>query len=141
MPTRLLALFCTVLLAASGLAGVALHVCQSMGGVAVGDCDCEKQASHEDHASHGAHHAHGQGEHRLDAQPCCSVELTEASPAVATFEASTLRVDDAPIAFVGLTGPVAPSSRLACDPALLRERAPPNVHGPPIFVRNCSFLN
>ncbi len=30
---------------------------------------------------------------------------------------------------------------LAYDPGLFRERAPPNVHGPPIFIRNCSFLN
>ena len=140
MRTRLLALFLSIPLAAAGVAGVALHVCQSMGGVAVGDCDCERQSAHAAHGEHGAHAHHVPGP-KLEGKPCCSVELTEASAVVATHEASTLRVDDAPVAFVGLTGSVVPSSRLACDPALLRERAPPNVHGPPLFVRNCSFLN
>ena len=143
MRRRLLALLLSIPLAATGAAGVALHVCQSMGGAALGDCDCEKQsghAAHTEHAEHGAHAHHASGP-KLEGQPCCSIELTEASRVVATHEASMLRVEDAPIAFVGLTNTPALQSRFACDLGLLRERAPPNIHGPPLFVRHCSFLN
>jgi hypothetical protein len=38
MRKQLLALMISVPLVASGAAGVVLHVCQSMGGVVVGDC-------------------------------------------------------------------------------------------------------
>ncbi len=140
MQRRLFALLLSIPLAATGFAGMALHVCQSMGGIAVGDCDCEKQSGHEAHAEHGAHAHHAPGS-KLEQQPCCTVELTEASHVVATHEASALRVDDAPVVFLGLTGSMAPKSRIACDQSLLRERAPPDVHDPPLFVRNCSFLN
>lgn len=140
MRSRLLAMLLSVPVAASGAAGVALHVCQSMGGVAVGDCDCEKQADHGSHADHSAHAPH-EAAQKIQGQPCCSVELTKASAVVATHEASTLRIEDAPVAIVGLSHPPVPRSRLVGDPGLLRERAPPNVHGPPLFVRNCAFLN
>jgi hypothetical protein len=140
MPKRLLALLFSVPLAASGVAGVALHICQSMGGIAAGDCDCEMQTAHAGHGQHATHRHQVPGP-KLQGHPCCTVTLTEASPAVATHEASTVRVDDAPVAFIGLRESSQPKSRLACNLDLLRERAPPNIHGPPLFVRHCSFLN
>lgn len=140
MPVRLLSVLFSVLLAASGVAGVALHVCQTMGGVAVGDCDCETQAAHTGHPDHGAHAQSAPGP-KLETQPCCSVELTDANSVVAINEASGLQVDDAEIAFAGLVGDSVPKSQLACVHGLLRERAPPDIHDPPIFIRNCSFLN
>lgn len=140
MPKRLLALLFSVPLAASGVAGVALHVCQAMGGIAEGNCDCETQAAHADHGDHASHPHHAPAP-KLEGHPCCSVTLTEASAAVATHEAPTIRVDDAPVVLVGVSGSSTARSRLACNFGLLRERAPPNVHGPPLFIRHCSLLN
>jgi len=127
-------------LVASGAAGVMLHVCHSMGGVLVGDCGCETQAHHGSHAGH-ARHAAEEAPAQLRTQPCCTQELSNANQLVATQEVSWQQVDEATVALVdpGYVG--APSSRELCDLGLFRERAPPNVHGPPIFIRNCSFLN
>ncbi len=140
MPKRLLALVFSVPLLASGVAGVALHVCQSMGGIAAGDCDCAKQATHAHNGEHVAHAHHAPGP-KVESQACCSTTLTEASLVVATHEASTLRVDKAPVAITSLCKAHAPISRLASGSALLRERAPPTHHGPPLFIRHCAFLN
>jgi hypothetical protein len=139
MRRRLLALVLSIPLVASGAAGVMLHVCHSMGGLVVGDCNCEKQAQHGDHAGHRA--AAHKAASKLQKQPCCTVELSSTSQLVATQEVSWQQVDEATVALVGATDGGIASSRLACDPALLRERAPPNIHGPPIFIRHCSFLN
>jgi len=143
MRRQLLALLLSIPLAASGVAGVVLHVCQSMGGVVVGNCDCEKLAHHGDHADHGkgASHAAHKAETKLQPQPCCTVELSNTSQLVATQEVLTPRVDEASFAVVASTDGSIATSRQVCDSGLFRERAPPNIHGPPIFVRNCSFLN
>jgi len=143
MRRRLLALLLSVPLVASGGASVVLHVCQSMGGVVVGDCDCEKQAHHGDHAGHGegASHAAHQADTKLQTQPCCTVDLSNASQLVATQEAFSPRVDEASATVVASTDRAVVASRQVCDLGLFRERAPPNIHGPPIFVRHCSFLN
>lgn len=143
MPRRFFALLFSVFLAASGATGVVLHVCQSMGSVAVGGCDCEmpqEHASHSSHGSHGTHAAHDAA-HKLEAQPCCTIEMVDALPLLGTHEASTLQVDDAMVAVAGSRDAIVARSRIVCDLALLRERAPPSVHGPPLFIRNCSFLN
>ena len=143
MRRRLLALLLSVPLVASGAAGVVLHVCQSMGGVVVGDCDCEKQADHGAHADHSesAKHAAHEARHKLQAPPCCTVERSNAGELLATNEASAPQVDEASVALVGVADGSIITSRHVCELGLFRERAPPNVHGPPIFVRNCSFLN
>jgi hypothetical protein len=143
MRKQLLALLVSVPLVASGAAGVVLHVCQSMGGVVVGDCDCEKQAHHGDHAGHGegASHAAHQADTKLQTQPCCTVEFSNASQLIATQEAFSPRVDEASVALIVPTDGNVVTSRRVCDAVLFRERAPPNIHGPPIFVRHCSFLN
>jgi hypothetical protein len=140
MPTRLNALLFSVFLAASGATGVVLHICQSMGGVASGNCDCASESDHEGHGEHGAH-AHHQAAQRLEAGPCCTVEISDAVPFIPAPEASALRIDQAPLAVVSPGDAVTPRSRTTCDLGLLRERAPPNIHGPPLFIRNCSFLN
>jgi hypothetical protein len=134
MRKQLLALLVSVPLVASGAAGVVLHVCQSMGGVVVGDCGCEKRRHH------GAHADHGEGA-KLQTQPCCTVELSSSSQLVATQEVSRQQIDEATVALVGPTATAVMASREDCDLGLFRERAPPNIHGPPIFIRNCSFLN
>jgi hypothetical protein len=114
-----------------------------MGGVVVGDCDCEKQTHHGDHADHGegATHAAHKAETRLQTQPCCTVEFSNTSQLVATQEASSPRVDEAAVALVAPTDGSIATSRRVCDLGLFRERGPPNIHGPPSFVRNGSFLN
>jgi len=143
MRRRLLALLFSISLVASGTAGVLLHVCQSMGGVVVGDCGCDEPAEHAAHAHHGegaTHAAHATGA-KLQAQPCCTVELSNAGELLATQEASAPRVDDASIALVAPSDGNFLASRRVCDLGLFRERAPPNIHGPPLFIRNCSFLN
>jgi len=143
MRTQLLALLISVPLVASGAAGVVLHVCQSMGGVVVADCDCEKRVGHGAHADHdeGSKHAAHEAGAKLQAQPCCTVELSSTSELVATQKAPTPQIDDASLAVLPPTDSARIASRNVCDLGLLRERAPPNVHGPPIFIRNCSFLN
>ena len=143
MRRRLLALLFSLPLAASGAAGVVLHVCHSMGGVVVAGCDCETQGQHGGHDAHDGH-GHAAAHEttvKLQAQPCCTVELSSASQLVATQEASSLQVDEAPVMLVGLADNSFHGSRQVCDGGLYRERAPPNIHGPPIFIRNCSFLN
>ena len=134
MRKQLLALLISVPLVASGAAGVVLHVCQSMGGVVVGDCGCEKRAHHGEHATHG-------DGTKLQAQPCCTVELSNAGQILATQEVSWQQIDEATVALVDRTNSSITASREVCDLGIFRERAPPNVHGPPIFIRNCSFLN
>jgi hypothetical protein len=111
--------------------------------VVVGDCGCDKQARHDGHAGHGevATQPSHEAETKLRTQPCCTVELANASQLVATQEVSWQHVDEATVALVDRTSNSIAASREICDVGLLRERAPPNVHGPPIFVRNCSFLN
>jgi len=143
MRRRLLALFLSIPLVASGAAGVVLHLCQSMGGVVVGDCDCQNRADHGAHADHGegAKHAAHEAGAKLQAQPCCTVELSSTSELLATQEASVPQIDEASVALVGPTDATVMASRNVCELDLFRERAPPNVHGPPIFIRNCSFLN
>jgi len=130
-------------LVASGAAGVVLHVCHSMGGVLVGDCGCETQARHGGQGSHLGHagHAAKDAPAQLRAQPCCTVELFSANQLVATQEVSGQQVDEATVAVVASTSGSVASSRELCDAGLVRERAPPNIHGPPLFIRHCSFLN
>jgi hypothetical protein len=143
MQGRFLAVLMSVPLAVSGAAGVALHVCQAMGGVVTAACDCESQDRHESHGEQGQHadHAEDRAPLRLEPQPCCTVEVWAPSAPMATNEATSPRVFDAAVAFIGWTDTVLPSFRAADGVDLLRERAPPNIHGPPLFVRNCSFLN
>lgn len=140
MRRRLFALVLSVPLIASGAAGVVLHVCHSMGGVLVGDCGCETQAHHGSHAGH-AEHAAKDAPAQLQAQPCCTKELSNASQLLATQEVPWQQVDEASVALVGSSYINVASSRELRDLGLLRERAPPDIHGPPIFIRNCSFLN
>lgn len=137
---RLIALLFSVFLAASGATGVVLHICQSMGAVAAGNCDCALESDHEGHGEHGAH-AHHHAAQRFEAEPCCTVEISDTVRFIPAPEASTLRIDQAPLAVVSPGDAVMPRSRTTCDLGLLRERAPPNLHGPPLFIRDCSFLN
>jgi hypothetical protein len=142
MRRRLFAVLFAIPLVASGAAGVVLHVCHSMGGEVVGGCACETQAEHA-HAgrSDDGHHAAHEPRAKLQTQPCCSVELSSGGQLLATQEVTWQQVEDAPL--VPLTSPViaVAAARAVCDPGLLRQRAAPNIHGPPIFLRHCSFLN
>ena len=140
MRRRLFALVLSIPLIASGAAGVMLHVCHSMGGVLVGNCGCETQAHHGSHAGH-AEHAAKDTPAQLRAQPCCTKELSNASQLLATQKVSWQQVDEASVALVDQSYVGLASSRELCELGLFRERAPPSVHGPPIFIRNCSFLN
>ena len=142
MRRRLFAILFAIPLVASGAAGVVLHVCDAMGGVVVGGCGCETEPEHA-HAGHsdGAHHAaHEQGA-KLRTQPCCSVELSSGSQLLATQEVTWRQVEDAAVALASPPATMVAAARQVCDPDLLRQRAPPNIHGPPIFIRHCSFLN
>lgn len=143
MRTRVLAVLLSIPLAAAGATGAVLHVCQSMGAVASHGCDCAKQAHHRSDEAHGHHHAAhaSKSVDKVQAQPCCTVEISDASAFVATHEAASLQIDDASSVFASVDGSSAPSTRWACDPQLLRERAPPDTGDPPLFVRHCAFLN
>ena len=140
MRRRFFALMLSVPLVASGAVGMALHVCHAMGGVLVGDCGCETQAHHGSHGGH-AEHAAQDAPVQLRTQPCCTKELSSASQLLATQEVSWQQVEEASVALVDPSYVRVASSRELCDLGLFRERGPPNVHGPPIFIRNCSFLN
>ena len=140
MRRRLLALLFSVPLAAAGFAGVALHVCHSMGGAVVGDCDCEKQAHHVRHASHSKCAAHD-APVTLETGPCCVVERSNLSQLVATQEICCPQIDEAAVALVGARDSRLIAARPLCHEGPNRERGPPNAHGPPIFIRNCSLLN
>jgi hypothetical protein len=142
MRSRLPALMLAIPLVASGAAGVVLHVCHAMEAVVAGDCGCDAQAphAHEGHGEAVSHAAH-ESEAKLQTQPCCTVELSSGSQLVATQEVTWLQVEDAAVALVTPSASTVAMAREACDLGLLRERSPPNLHGPPIFVRNCSFLN
>ena len=145
MPSQLASLLFAIPLAASGLTGVALHVCQSMGGTVVGNCDCadERKPDHGVHSAHAHHtkHAEHEGQAKLGAQPCCTIELYEARAPVATHRGNVPEVDDAPIAITTLHASISTTARWDSEANLFRERAPPNAHGPPLFIRHCSFLN
>ena len=140
MRRRIFALVLSIPLVASGAAGVMLHVCHSMGGVVVADCGCETQAQQQGHEGHEGDTERAAKNAQLRTQPCCSVELSDASQLVATQELSWQKVDEATVALVGPTYASVAASRETCEVRLFRERAPPSVHGPPIFIRNCSFL-
>ncbi len=135
MRRSLFALLVSIPLAASGMAGVVFHVCHSMGGVAVGTCGCGTGA-HQ-----GGDHAVQEAPAELQAQPCCTFELSNLSQSVAAQERSSQQVNEASVGLVRRSDISVVASLQACDLGLLGERAPPSVHGPPIFVRNCSFLN
>lgn len=149
MRRQLLTLVLSIPLLASGAAGVVLHVCQSMGGQVIGDCDCDEKNEHAEHAEHTEHADHSKAAHhsahedaaKLQPQPCCTIELSSASQALATQELARPDIAQASLASVSLHDNSILSSRQACGHGLLRERSPPNVHGPPIFLRHCSFLN
>jgi len=149
MRRPLLALLISIPLVSSGAAGIVLHVCQSMGGLVAGDCACDQEAQHGNHQGAAGHAHHGEGAHhlaheaatKLQSQPCCTVELSSTSQTLATQKLTWQGAEQAPLALVDLRGSDWVSSREACELGLLRERAPPNIHGPPIFMRNCSFLN
>lgn len=142
MQRRLLAVLLSIPLAAMGATGAVLHVCQSMGGIAGGGCDCEKQAHHQSHEEHGHHAAHAApSTPKLEAQPCCTVDTSDATGFAANHEALSSQIDDATFVVAALARAAVPSSRFVCDVDLLRERAPPNIHGPPLFIRHCSLLN
>lgn len=140
MRRRIFALMLSISLVASGAAGMVLHVCHAMGGALVGDCGCETRTHHESHDDH-AGHAAKDAPVQLRTQPCCTQELSNASQLAATQEVSWQQVEEASVALVDPSYVGLPSSRELCELGLFRERAPPNVHGPPIFIRNCSFLN
>ena len=108
MSTRALALLLAVPLTLVGAAGVALHLCQSMGGMVVGACDCERSAGHD---AHGEHQAHAQHRVRqaLEAQPCCAIEFSEVEAFVGPTERSEARANRAPTSIVGSVG--TPSTR------------------------------
>ncbi len=136
MANRALAVILAIPLSVVGAAGVALHLCQSMGGAVVGGCDCERSEGHEAHGEHaqpGALHA-------LQAQPCCTIEFTEVDSFVGATERSEALLHPAPVSIAGFAHVFAWSSRLDSSHGLLRERAPPEPHGPPLFLQHCVFL-
>lgn len=136
MLNRALALLLAIPLSVVGAAGMALHLCQSMDGMMAGGCECERSDAHEAHGEH----AQPSARQTLEAQPCCAVEFTEDASLVGTTERSEPLLHPAPASIVGLVHLQAWSSRLDSSHALLRERAPPEAQGPPLFLQHCVFL-
>jgi hypothetical protein len=113
-----------------------------MGGLVVGDCDCQSQSETTPSGHEGCEeHAAPPVQAKLETQPCCTVELTETNRWVAAQQVPSDRISDATVAFLAVAGGDVEVSRRDCDLGLFRERGPPNTHGPPIFIRNCSLLN
>lgn len=142
MEKRLLAGLLSLVVAATGVTGVVLHVCESMGGIAPAGCDCgSRRASSSEHSHEGHHAQPSQHAPKLRAQPCCRVETSDARVTLATFEATSTKVPDASFAYFALASPSAAMFRICPDAQLVRQRAPPNIHGPPAFIRHCALLN
>jgi hypothetical protein len=139
MANRALAVILAIPLSVVGAAGVALHLCQSMGGAMIGGCDCERSDGHEAHGEHGDHAQSG-ARQALQAQPCCTVEFAEVDAFVGASERSEALLHPAPVSIAGFAHVLAWSSRLDSSHGLLRERAPPEPRGPALFLRHCVFL-
>jgi hypothetical protein len=107
------------------------YLCSMNGGARVSECCCKPSAAHK--AAHP-----DDGHARLERQGCCALEITEGSKVPATIE----RGGVAELALIALPSEplVLPTpARVAMrQPAM--ARGPPARHGPPLFVRNCSFL-
>ena len=107
------------------------YLCSMGGGARVSECCCKPSGAHAD-AHHDDHHA------SVERQGCCALQISEGSRLPATIE----RAEHAVLAFVALPGeppvlavPIVVAMRLPES-----ARGPPLPHGPPLFVRNCSFL-
>ena len=142
MQRRFLAVLLSVALTAVGASGAFVHVCQAMGSVARGSCDCEPSADHEPHAEHAHHAAHRSlSTPKLRAQPCCSIQASDGPGPVATNEVGSPEVEDAMFVLAGQATASVLRDQFSCGVDLLRERAPPFIDGPPRFIRHCSLLN
>ena len=142
MRLRLLAVLLTIPLTASGIAGVLLHVCQSMGGVVVGDCDCVTQTEAAPSGHEGCEeHAAAPAPAKWQGQPCCEVELANADRWVAAQKVTSERIAEASLHVCPPAEGELRALTRARASVLLRERGPPNAHGPPIYLRHCSLLN
>ncbi len=122
------ALLASTLLATSGLAGVAFHLC-GMEGVVRSSCCCHKadQANNEPVQVK-----------RID--DCCGAVMSAGEHPLVNANLGQLSVD--PPLLVGAVA-FAQDSVLACDQdaSFGFARGPPRSHGPPLFVLHCSFLN
>jgi len=122
-----------VVLLGPGSTGAVAYLCSMSGGARVSECCCKPSGAHADsHHDHDEHHA------RLERQGCCALEISEGSRLPATIE----RAEHAARALVALhseplvlAAPTVVAMRLPES-----ARGPPPRHGPPLFVRNCSFL-
>jgi hypothetical protein len=122
-----------VVLLGPGSTGAVAYLCSMSGGARVSECCCKPSGAHAD-AHHDDHDPHA----RLERQGCCALEISEGSRLPATIE----RAEHAERALVALPGE--PPVRAAPIVVAMRlpqsARGPPPRHGPPLFVRNCSFL-
>jgi hypothetical protein len=119
-----------VVLLGSGATGGIAHWCM-MGGWVRSTCCCKK--AHEG--------VEPQADvRRVERADCCEVrvERSTVAPAIAEGwkQSSFAEIPPATLA-VGREVPGAPVCAVALPPA---ARGPPAWHGPPLFVRNCSFL-
>lgn len=128
MTARLLAaVLGAVVLLGPGSTGAVAYLCSMSGGARVSECCCKPSGSH-----HDEHHA------RLERQGCCALQISEGSQLPATIERAELAARALvalPSETLVLAAPTVVALRLPES-----ARGPPLPHGPPLFVRNCSFL-
>lgn len=129
MIRRLLpALLASTLLATSGLAGVAFHLC-GMEGAVRSSCCCHKADQANDEPVQLK---------RLD--DCCGAVMSAGEHPLVNANLGHLSID--PPLFIGAVS-FAQGSVWACDDhaSWAFSGRPPPTHGPPLFVRHCAFLN
>jgi hypothetical protein len=144
MRRQLLSILIAAALVGPSAAGMLVHICHSMGGIVVGDCDCEKMhhranesVDHQGHATKSAEPSFA----RLRAGRCCNLGGALVEPQHVGPQPSDARMELAKLATVFVPPEVPRVFGVACDGSLGRERGPPLRDGPPIYKRNCAFLN
>lgn len=122
-------LLALLVLATSGMVGGTAFLCL-MDGQVRSECCCKKaQAEADDDCARV-----------VRANDCCEVRVTKAEHQAARVEATKHQVQ--PVPLVAMLPAVAQLLRPATQEANLPPgaRGPPFDHGPPLFVRNCSYL-
>ncbi|MDH3622584.1 MAG: hypothetical protein OEQ49_01830 [Myxococcales bacterium] len=120
-------LLVAAMVAASGLGGAALHLCQMEG--AVRSTCCCHQSEHDQPPIQLK---------RVD--ECCGALLPqgEQPPVLTTHDISI----ESSLMFAAVVASPELSSATRANTCVLPPiRGPPPEHGPPLFIRHCSFLN
>lgn len=127
---RFLAAALAVFMAAPGAFGVLVHLCKNRGQVEISACCC-----HEDQKQQRPTRPIVQQDHT----GCCSTMLGQSEQPTFVVERIVPQLDSPIVAALAPHGFDGPQAYVVEEPAY-GSRAPPRAIGPPLFVRNCSYL-